>query len=219
LFDEVFGSANFISQIAFQKSGSTSSATLPNTLDYILVGDAADAERMKYRPLVETYDIRNLDARNYRWAELPDGSTRQLTPDERADPGLIPPDQRLFRFVTATSRSASTTRSQTLEIDGVKVSPGKDRHWSVDPATGFGRLRAAGRLSVRGSTVEIKRFLDDFRGSPLSVEASRKGDAMPRNRRSYDLSFKEGAVAVVRQTGKPVRQVARELGIPAATLI
>jgi hypothetical protein len=28
---------------------------------------------------------------------------------------------------------------------------------------------------------------------------------MPRNRRSYDLSFKEGAVAVVRQTGKPVR--------------
>ncbi|HZU71992.1 MAG TPA: transposase, partial [Acidimicrobiales bacterium] len=36
--------------------------------------------------------------------------------------------------------------------------------------------------------------------------------------RSYDLSFKEGAVAVVRQTRKPVRQVARELGIPSATL-
>ena len=41
---------------------------------------------------------------------------------------------------------------------------------------------------------------------------------MPKNHRSYDLTFKEGAVAVVRQTGKPVRLVARELGIPSATL-
>ncbi|HZT64657.1 MAG TPA: transposase [Acidimicrobiales bacterium] len=41
---------------------------------------------------------------------------------------------------------------------------------------------------------------------------------MPNNHRSYDSSFKEGAVAVVRQTHKPVRQVARELGIPSATL-
>lgn len=32
-------------------------------------------------------------------------------------------------------------------------------------------------------------------------------------RRKFDQSFKEGAVRLVRETGKPIAQVARELGI------
>jgi transposase len=37
-------------------------------------------------------------------------------------------------------------------------------------------------------------------------------------RRKFDLEFKEGAVRIVRETGKPIAQVARELGINAGTL-
>jgi transposase len=37
-------------------------------------------------------------------------------------------------------------------------------------------------------------------------------------RRHFDQEFKEGAVRIVRETGKPVAQVARELGIHEATL-
>jgi transposase len=41
---------------------------------------------------------------------------------------------------------------------------------------------------------------------------------MPQARRSYDSHFKEGAVRVVRETGKSIEKVAQDLGIPKATL-
>jgi len=37
-------------------------------------------------------------------------------------------------------------------------------------------------------------------------------------RRKFDEDFKEGAVRLVRETGKPIAQVARELGINEGTL-
>jgi transposase len=37
-------------------------------------------------------------------------------------------------------------------------------------------------------------------------------------RRKFDPVFKEGAVRIVRETGKPIAEVARELGINAGTL-
>ena len=37
-------------------------------------------------------------------------------------------------------------------------------------------------------------------------------------RRRFDQEFREGAVQIVRETGKPIAQVARELGLNAGTL-
>lgn len=41
---------------------------------------------------------------------------------------------------------------------------------------------------------------------------------MPEIRRKYDAAFREGAVRIVRETGKTVAQVAEDLGINAGTL-
>jgi transposase len=41
---------------------------------------------------------------------------------------------------------------------------------------------------------------------------------MARNYRKYDEDFKQGAVALVLETGKPIAQVARELGVNDGTL-
>lgn len=41
---------------------------------------------------------------------------------------------------------------------------------------------------------------------------------MPETRRSYDREFRAGAVRIVLETGKPIAQVARDLGIHAGTL-
>jgi hypothetical protein len=41
---------------------------------------------------------------------------------------------------------------------------------------------------------------------------------MSEMRRRYDRTFREGAVRIVRETGKPVAQVARDLGIVEQTL-
>ena len=41
---------------------------------------------------------------------------------------------------------------------------------------------------------------------------------MPDSRRKYDPEFREGAVRIVRETGKPIAQIARDLGVHAGTL-
>jgi transposase-like protein len=50
------------------------------------------------------------------------------------------------------------------------------------------------------------------------VEASSTRDAVGEVKRKYDSEFRERAVTIVRQTGRPIVEVARKLGIGPGTL-
>ncbi|WP_372446821.1 transposase [Microbispora oryzae] len=52
----------------------------------------------------------------------------------------------------------------------------------------------------------------------MSVRAFSWARIVGDNRRRFDPEFREGAVRIVKETGKPVAQVARELGINPYTL-
>jgi transposase len=42
---------------------------------------------------------------------------------------------------------------------------------------------------------------------------------MPDSRRKFDPEFREGAVRIVRETGKPIAQIARDLGVHGAPCV
>ena len=41
---------------------------------------------------------------------------------------------------------------------------------------------------------------------------------MPETRRKYDAEFHKGAVRIVQETGRPIAQIARDLGVNEGTL-
>ena len=50
------------------------------------------------------------------------------------------------------------------------------------------------------------------------MEASALGIEMAEKRMKYDREFRDGAVRIVEETGKPIAQVARDLGVNEGTL-
>jgi len=53
---------------------------------------------------------------------------------------------------------------------------------------------------------------------PQHGDIALRGGAMAEIRRKFDEDFKIGAVRIVRESGKPIVQVARDLGINEGTL-
>ncbi len=64
----------------------------------------------------------------------------------------------------------------------------------------------------------LARRYDAVMGSPRSVETSPLREMAMETRRKFDQDFKEGSVRLVRETGKLIAQVARELGVNDGTL-
>src|SRR6516165_9927306 len=69
--------------------------------------------------------------------------------------------------------------------------------------------------AVAGRTAQSRVGFPSLRGEILLEERS---SPMGETRRKFDKDFREGAVRLVRETGKPIAQVARDLGINAGTL-
>jgi adenine-specific DNA-methyltransferase len=159
LLDEVFGAENVVSQIAFDKTSSSSMDYLDGVSDYLLWYAKAYANA-KYRPLFTLKAERTM-----RFLELPDGSRRPATRDERA--GLVPPPDgaRWYEVGDITSQTDSSQARYTVEFDGERFPVGK-RNWAT-PIGGMQRAIAAGRVARRAASIGFVRFADDFPAVPL----------------------------------------------------
>ena len=121
LCDELFGVENFVSQIFFQKTGGFNPKYLSNIGDH-LIWYAKDKKQLKYRQLLLFKNKPDFGDPNYTWIELPDGSDRKMSMDERMGRTQIPNGARIFRYGPLQS-SGSASEPQPFEFDGKHTIP------------------------------------------------------------------------------------------------
>ncbi len=171
IMDEIFGAENRVATITFMTSGASSSNTLPSVADYLL-WYAKDRKNMKYRqlhdPLNRSETVEFFTS--YAAVELPDGTCRKLTTDERSDPNTLPHGARLYQRMPLTSQGLSSTgRSDPYEWNE-KIFPCAPRHWSVS-MDGLDRLAEINRLDAAesdGATLGWKRYENETPGRKIN---------------------------------------------------
>lgn len=167
--DEAFGSENFVNQINVRKTGGKGSAQLDSVFDYV-VWYSKDKERIKYRPLFVEKEIGvgKGTGERYDQIELPDGTRRALTKDEKSNPKLVRPlvdkGAKLYQLTALISESSSASTTFTVKLNGREFFR---TNWKTSES-GFQKLLAAGRIVATGSTLRYLRYFDDFRATTLA---------------------------------------------------
>ena len=163
LMDEVFGEDNFVSEISFQKTSSTSSEMLSGVYDLLLW--YKKSEILKYRPQFQVKKPGSLGATQYSYGEDVNGT--RLTLDDWDEMNVITDELRIFSHDNITSQrpaQGEDVREFRYEGKSFRVNKGT---FKTD-ADGLTRMARARRMIFVGNTLRYVRFLDDFSIFPHS---------------------------------------------------
>jgi adenine-specific DNA-methyltransferase len=162
VLDEVFGSANFVAQIAFAKTATFSSELLSRSHDHLL-WYGKDRDRIKYRRLLSPR-VERTQGGTFSWIAQSDGQQRRLTADEMRGDVVSPPGRR-FRADNLVSSGVSSTPT-AVRFNGTEFLPSPGTHWKTT-VSGVYQLMAADRVVPVGRILAYKRFEDDFPLQPF----------------------------------------------------
>ena len=162
LMDEVFGSENFVSQIAFRKTASANSPmaklnTVGSVTDYV-VWYARNLESVKYRQLFA--ELTEDELANYLLFEDDNGQIKPLSA------AGIDRDGKRLSLSDTSSMGAAAAFAYGFAYEGQVYYPTPGRHWSTT-ANGLRKLDLAQRLSPKGNRVFYRRYSSDFPVRPL----------------------------------------------------
>ncbi|MGQ0465466.1 MAG: site-specific DNA-methyltransferase [Sporichthyaceae bacterium] len=153
LLEEVFGSGNLVSQIAFKKTGGATSDNLAGVLDYIL-WFGKDLQSLKMRKL---YWARQVEAdASFNLVQDADGTVRRR----------VEGDDHLPRLWHNPLTSPRPPGDFPVDLGGRIFRPGKG-YWKTGE-TGMARLAQAGRLFPVGNTLRYLRHVSDFPVAPFT---------------------------------------------------
>ena len=168
MLSEVFGADNTCGIITFAKTAGATSELLPGVVDH-LVWYAKSRDNVKYRQLHRLKEPGGAGATAYTRVQLPDGSRRAATKEEKADPRSLPQGARICAIGDLTSSRVREGRTGFFPVgfEGQTYLPPK-REWSTH-STGMHRLVSAGRVAATGSgAIGYVRFLNDFAAVPMT---------------------------------------------------
>jgi adenine-specific DNA-methyltransferase len=162
LMDEVFGNDNFFSLVTFNKGVALGTKGLSGVCDYI-IWYGKNIEQLKYRQLFEVKDIGKDTP--YTMVDLPDGSFRRMTKEEKDNPDILPKGGKIFRYDKLTSAGYTPSCYYEFEIDGKVIRSGK-YSWKTNKE---GMLRLVNKKRVRlvGTLPQFVYYQDDFPVIPL----------------------------------------------------
>ena len=164
LMDEVFENSNHFSTIPFKTKIPLRTSGLAGICDYLL-WYVKDKGKAKFHKL---YSPRSIQGKTeYVFAELPDGSRRKLTKQERSDQSLLPKGSRLFRRVDLSSAGLTPSCVFPVDFDSATYNPTPGKSWKTNEE-GMDRLMVANRLMVLGSKLYYVLFLDDYPVSEMA---------------------------------------------------
>ncbi|MDX2302425.1 MAG: site-specific DNA-methyltransferase [Microscillaceae bacterium] len=161
LMDEVFGSENFVSQIAYRTTAGDTSNTLPTMGDFIL-WYAREKPKVKFRKVFVDKILGFGSGDMYDYVENEDRSiTRKLTKEELMFPNSIPKGWKVFRIADLKRLGYSNTNTFKFDFDGREFYCGDRYQWKTTQ-NGMEKLKKAGWLIATSNTLNYKRYFHHF---------------------------------------------------------
>lgn len=158
VMDEVFGPDNFVSQIAFQKTGGFSQSAISNITDHIL-WFARSSQSLKFRPSYVYAPKPSDDDPYYVMLDDANGATQRVSPEERR--ALTEIDQlRLYRFGPLKS-DGNSGKPSGFCYNGQVFTAGGNSHWKTH-LEGMARLGRAGRILQTKTGIHHKLYWGNF---------------------------------------------------------
>ena len=161
LMDEVFGEANFVSQIGFAKTSGSTDDYLGQTTDYLL-WFARDKKQVKFRQSLKEKKAGEPGGTNYNRLRDPSGASWPLnSSQDRVG------DRSLYTLDNLTSQSAGRDKGEGaaswfgVALAGTTHKPSLSVRWKTNES-GMARLARAGRLEATAARLGYVRYLDDF---------------------------------------------------------
>ena len=166
IMDEVFREDNFVSQLLFEKTSSSSAEELASISDHIL-WFSRNRAALKFRPCYRMKVLGGAGTTQYVWVDEGGGHDRRLSADDTAGKATEVDTTKVFACDNLTSqRPAQGADVTSFAYQGVAFSPGKGT-FKTDVG-GLTRLARAGRLRPIGRSLMYRRFMFDFRVAPVA---------------------------------------------------
>jgi adenine-specific DNA-methyltransferase len=158
LMDEVFGMANYVTTIAFRKSGSSPTTLIGNRYDYLL-WYTKNKSLIKSRSLYNRKKI--TDVSSYRYKESPEGKLFSMSKAEQEGIEQLAQGWRPVQLSNLATEGAGNPDRDIYVVEGKSYSAGAGKHWKTS-LEGLDRLITKQRIVPMGSQLNYKRYFEDF---------------------------------------------------------
>ncbi|MDR6852686.1 adenine-specific DNA-methyltransferase [Sphingomonas sp. BE123] len=167
VLEEVFGRENFVVEIVFSKTSSSTGEVIAPTIDRIL-WFAVNKERLKWRPFWIRKRPGERGGTGYKNARAVSGERRPLSDAELSGSATLPEGWRTYFRDNLTSQSIGRSKGEgaaswfPVTLKGNEVRPAQTVRWKTNEE-GMARLLKADRVEASSSDkLGYVRYLDDF---------------------------------------------------------